>query len=52
MGGALIWGSEHTTQWTENVLCNCGPEACTILPTSVTPIHPIKWGKINELLTK
>ena len=40
--GAL---GEHATQYTDDVLQNCTPEAYIILLTNVTPIHSIKKKK-------
>ena len=45
MEGDLTWGSEHTIQYTDDVLNNCTLETYVILLSNVTPINSIKKGK-------
>ena len=45
MEGDLTWGGEHTVLCIDDELCNCAPETCVILLTSVTPIYSIKRKK-------
>lgn len=40
--GDLVWGGEHTMQYTHDVLWTRAPEACIILLTSVTSIQSVK----------
>ena len=40
--GDLTYGSEHTIQYTHDVLWNYAPETYIILLTNVTPIKTIK----------
>ena len=40
--GDLTYGSEHTIQYSHDVLWNYAPETYIILLTNVTPIHSIK----------
>ena len=42
MGGDLIWGDEHTIQYTDDVAQNCITETYVTLLTSVTPISSMK----------
>ena len=42
MEGRLTWGSEHTIQYTDDVLQNHTPETYIILLTNVNTIHLIK----------
>lgn len=41
MEGDLTWG-EHSIQCTDDGLWNCAPETCTLLFTSIAPIHSMK----------
>ena len=47
MEGDLIWGGEHTIQYTDDVLQNCTPETYIILLTNVTSVYSIKKFKKN-----
>ena len=38
----LALGSEHTVQYTDDVLQNCTPETYIILLANITPINSIK----------
>ena len=42
MEGDLVWGGEHTIQYTDDVLQNCTPETYMTVLTNVTPIHLMK----------
>ena len=42
MEGDLIWGGEHTTQYTDGVLYNCIPETCIFLLINITSINSVK----------
>ena len=51
MEGDLTWGSEHTIQYTDDVLWNYTSETCIILLiTNVTPINSIKKKNFTSSL--
>ena len=47
MEGDLVWGGEHTIQYTDDVLQNCTPEPYITLLTNITPINSINFLKNN-----
>ena len=48
MEGDVTWGSEHTIQYTNDILQNCTAETYVILLTNVTPINSILKIKIRK----
>ena len=51
MGRDVTWGSEHTIQYTDDVLQNCTPETYIIALTNVTPVN-LNNKKIKKAFKK